>query len=116
MLGQYLAFVIAGYSTPLTFYIFYNNTTVIPTEITSQILGYIVVDAQPLTLSGCVKNYTIYYLVVLVLRVFCSIYLNYPYSSSTKSRETMLVKVCISEALKFCDLRTLVAFFEDGPS
>jgi hypothetical protein len=38
-----------------------------------------------------------------------------PYSTSTTGRATALVKLRIGEALEFNDLRTLAAFFEDGP-
>ncbi|KAH6712127.1 hypothetical protein BKA61DRAFT_691780 [Leptodontidium sp. MPI-SDFR-AT-0119] len=132
------------HSTPPTFYTFHNNTTVIPAEITSQILGYIVADARPPPLGGGVKNHVAHSVVDSLLlkslkttsfngralsttlvahhpvasvsREFRSVYLNHPYSTSTKGRETTPVKVRIGEALEFCDLRTLVAFFEDGPS
>ncbi|PVH70237.1 hypothetical protein DL98DRAFT_141914 [Cadophora sp. DSE1049] len=50
-----------------------------------------------------------------VSRAFRSIYLNHPYSTSTKGRETTPVKLRISEVLEFCGLRSLAAFFEDGP-
>jgi len=33
-----------------------------------------------------------------------------------KDRVTILVKLSISKALEFSNLRTLVAFFEDSPS
>ncbi|PVH69316.1 hypothetical protein DL98DRAFT_541710 [Cadophora sp. DSE1049] len=100
---------------PPTFHTFHNNTTAIPAEITSQILGYIVADARPPPLGGGVKNHVAHHPVASVSRAFRSIYLNHPYSTSTKGRETTPVKVRIGEALEFCDLRTLVAFFEDGP-
>jgi hypothetical protein len=54
----------------------------------------------------------------LFLRIdtpFRSIYLDHPYSTSTKGRATAPVKLSIGEALEFSDLRILAAFFEDGP-
>ncbi|KAJ8058229.1 hypothetical protein OCU04_012425 [Sclerotinia nivalis] len=48
MLSQHPAFVMADVSTPSTFLTFHSNTTAIPTETTTQVLGYIVADARPL--------------------------------------------------------------------
>ncbi|KAH9205872.1 hypothetical protein DL95DRAFT_470162 [Leptodontidium sp. 2 PMI_412] len=115
MLGYYLAFVIAGYSTPLTFHTSHNNTTVIPAEITSQILGYIVADARPSPLGGGVRTHAAQHPVVSVSTAFRSIYLNHPYSTSTEDRDTTPVKLRIGETLEFSDLKTLSAFFKHGP-
>lgn len=115
MLGQHPAFVMAGHSTPSTFYTFHNYTTAIPAEITSQILGYIIADARPPPLGGGVRTHVAHHPVASVSRAFRSIYLNHPYSTSTKDRETTPVKLRIGEALEFSDLKTLSAFFEYGP-
>ncbi|KAL5318084.1 hypothetical protein ACEPPN_015188 [Leptodophora sp. 'Broadleaf-Isolate-01'] len=105
----------SGLSPPLIFDTFHSNTTALPAEITVQILGYIVADARLSPLGGGVRTHAAHHPVASVSRVFRSIYLNQPYSTSTKGRETMPVKLRIGEALEFCDLRTLAAFFEDGP-
>ncbi|PVH70300.1 hypothetical protein DL98DRAFT_141250 [Cadophora sp. DSE1049] len=115
MLSQYPAFVMAGHSTPTTFHTFHNNTTVIPAEITSQILGYIVADARPSPLGGGIRTHAAHHPVASVSSVFRSIYLNHPYSTSTEGRETTPRKLRIGEALEFSDLKTLSAFFNDGP-
>ncbi len=115
MLGQHPAFVMADYSTPPTFHTFHSNTTAIPAEITSQILGYIVADARPSPLGGGVRTHAAHHPVASVSRAFRSIYLNHPYSTSTEGRETTPAKLRIGEALEFSDLKTLSAFFEHGP-
>lgn len=105
----------AGPSPPLTFDTFHSNTTAIPAKITTQILGYIVADARPSPLGGGVRTNAAHHPVASVSRAFRAIYLNHAYSPSTKGRETTPVKLRIGEALEFCDLRTLTAYFEDGP-
>ncbi|KAE8441391.1 hypothetical protein EG329_005018 [Mollisiaceae sp. DMI_Dod_QoI] len=102
----------AGSSTSSTFHI---NTIALPFEITSQILGYIVADARPSPLGGGVRTHAAHHRVASVSRAFRSIYLNHSYSPSTKGRETTPIKLHISEALEFTDLKTLSAFFEHGP-
>jgi len=104
----------ACHSTPLTFYTFHSITTAIPAEITSQILSYIIEAARPPPLGGGVRTHAAHHPVASVSRVFRSIYLNSSYSS-TEGRETTPIILRIGEALEFCDLRTLAAFFEDGP-
>ncbi|KAL5320209.1 hypothetical protein ACEPPN_011010 [Leptodophora sp. 'Broadleaf-Isolate-01'] len=105
----------AGLPTPSSFDTFHGYTTTIPTELTIQILGYIMSDARPSPLGGGVRTRAVHHPVASVSRAFLSIYLNHSYSTSTKGRETTPIKLRISEALEFCDLRTLAAFFEDGP-
>ncbi|KAH7305395.1 hypothetical protein BKA65DRAFT_520874 [Rhexocercosporidium sp. MPI-PUGE-AT-0058] len=107
MLSQPSAFIMAGFST------FQSNTTAIPTEITTQILGYIVADAR--SLGGSVRTHTKHHPVAIVSKTFRAIYLNSPYSTSTKGRETTPAKLRIGDALEFSDLKTLSAFFEHGP-
>ncbi|KAH8663698.1 hypothetical protein BGZ60DRAFT_74150 [Tricladium varicosporioides] len=94
---------------------FHSNTTVVPAEITTQILSYIVADARPLPLGGGVTTHSTHHPIASVSQTFRSIYLDHPYSTSTTSRATALVKLRIGEVLEFSDLRTLAAFFEDGP-
>jgi len=115
MLGQHPAFIMAGHSTPPTFHTFRSNTTFIPAEITSRILGYVVADSRPSPLGGGVRTHAAHHPVASVSRAIRSIYLNHPYSTSTEGREITPVKLRIGEALEFSDLRTLAAFFEDGP-
>ena len=115
MVGQQPAFVMSGLSPPLIFDTFHSNTTALPTEITTQILGYIVADARPSPFGGGVRTHAAHHPVASVSRAFRSIYLNQPYTTSTKGRETMPVKLRIGEALEFSDLKTLSAFFEHGP-
>lgn len=115
MLGQHLVIVIAGYSTPLTFYIFHSNTTFILIKITSRILSYIIADSRLLPLGGGVKVYTAQHLVASVSRALRSIYLNHLYLTSTEGKEITLIKLRISKALEFNDLKTLLAFFKHGP-
>ena len=50
-----------------------------------------------------------------VSRAFRSVYLDHPYSISTKNKEITPVKLRIGEALEFSDLKTLSAFFKHGP-
>ena len=94
---------------------FYSNTTALPTEITTQILSYIVTNAEPLPLGGSVRTYSTHYPITLVSQTLRLIYLDQPYSPSPKGRATAPVKLKISETLEFSDLRSLAAFFEDSP-
>lgn len=103
-------------STARIFHTFHSNTTAIPAEITTQILNYIVADAQPLPLGGGVATHSTHHPITSVSQTFRSIYLDHPYLTSTEGRATTPVKLRIGEALEFSDLRTLAAFFEDGPS
>ena len=109
MLSQPLAFIMASFST------FHSNTTALPTEITTQILGYIVTYARPSPLGGGVRTHAAHHPVASVSSAIRSIYFNLPYSTSTKGRETTPAKLRIGEALEFSDLKTLSAFFEHGP-
>jgi hypothetical protein len=81
-----------------------------------QILNYIVADARPLPLGGGVTTNSAHHPIALVSPTFRSICLDHPYSTSTKGKATAPVKLSISEALEFSDLRTMATFFEDGPS
>ena len=112
---QHPAFVMSSLSPPLIFDTFHSNTTSLPTEITTHILGYVVADARPPPLGGGVKTHAAHHPVASVSRAFRSIYLDSPYSTSTKDGETTPVKLRIGEALEFSDLKTLSAFFEHGP-
>jgi len=87
----------------------------LPTEITTQILGYIVTYARPSPLGGGVRTHAAHHPVASVSSAIRSIYFNLPYSTSTKGRETTPAKLRIGEALEFSDLKTLSAFFEHGP-
>lgn len=62
-----------------------------------------------------VTTHSTHHPIASVSQIFRSIYLDHPYSTSTECRATAPVKVSIDEALEFSDLRTLAAFFEDGP-
>ena len=97
------------------FYTFHSNTTAVPAEITTQILNYIVADAQPLPLGGGVATHSTHHPIASVSQTLRSIYLDLPYLPSTNGRATAPVKLRIGDALDFSDLRTLAAFFEDGP-
>jgi len=105
MVGQHPAFVMSGLSPPLIFDTFHSNTTALPTEITTQILRYIVADARLSPVGGGVRTHAAHHPVASVSRAFRSIYLDFPTP----------VKLRIGEALEFSDLKTVSAFFEHGP-
>jgi len=116
MVGQHPVFVMSSLSSPPIFDTFHSNTTALSTEITTQILGYIIADARPSPLGGGVRTHAAHHPVASVSRAFRSIYVNHhPYSTSTEGRETTPAKIRIGEALEFSDLKTLSAFFEHGP-
>jgi hypothetical protein len=94
---------------------FHSNTTALPTEITAQILSYVVANAQLQPLGGGVTTHSTHHPIASVSQTFRSIYLDHPYSPSTNGRATAPVKLKIGETLEFSDLRSLAAFFEDGP-
>ena len=97
------------------FHTFHSSTTAVPADITTQILHYIVADALPLPLGGGVTTYSTHHPIASVLQTLRSIYLDHPYSPSTKGRATAPVKLKIGETLEFSDLRSLAAFFENSP-
>ena len=115
MVGQHPVFVMSSLSSPPIFDTFHSNTTALSTEITTQILGYIIADARPSPLGGGVRTHAAHHPVASVSRAFRSIYVNHPYSTSTEGRETTPARLRIGEALEFSDLKTLSAFFEHGP-
>ena len=115
MVGQHPFFVMSSLSSNPIFDTFHSNTTALPTEITTQILGYIVTYARPSPLGGGVRTHAAHHPVASVSRAFRSVYLDHPYSISTKNKEITPVKLRIGEALEFSDLKTLSAFFERGP-
>lgn len=94
---------------------FNSNTAAIPAEITTQILENILLDVclQPFRDSTILC--TTHHPIAFVSQTLRSIYLNLPYLPPTNGRTTMLIKLRISEALEFRDLRTLVAYFENSP-
>jgi len=105
MVDQHPAFVMSGLSPPLIYDTFHSNTTALPTEITTQILRYIVADARLSPVGGGVRTHAAHHPVASVSRAFRSIYLDFPTP----------VKLRIGEALEFSDLKTVSAFFEHGP-
>ncbi|KAG9228960.1 hypothetical protein BJ875DRAFT_476148 [Amylocarpus encephaloides] len=98
-----------------TFYTFHTNTAAVPTEISTQILDYIIADAQPLLLGGSVKAHTRHHPIASVSQTLRSIYLDSPIFTSTKERPATLLRLRIGEALEFGDLKTMAAFFQNGP-
>jgi len=65
--------------------------------------------------GGGINAHRAHHPVATVSRTLRSFYLDFPYSPITNSRSTPPVKLRIGEALEFTDLRTLAAFFENGP-
>jgi hypothetical protein len=59
--------------------------------------------------------YRAHYIVASILHALYIIYLGYLYPSAAKYRITIPIHLNISEALSFNDLRTLAAFFREGP-
>jgi len=102
-------------TTARIFHTFHSITTFIPAEITTQILNYIVADARWLSFGGGVTTHSTHHPIASVSPTLRSIYLNLPYSPSINSGATAPVKLRIGEVLDFSDLRTLAAFFENGP-
>ena len=86
-----------------------------PAEISTKILKYIIADARPLPFGGGVTAHSTHHPFASISRTLRSIYLDLPYSPSTNGKATAPVKLRIGEALEFSDLKTLAAYFEDGP-
>lgn len=97
------------------FHTFHSNTTAVPAEITTQILNYVIDDAQPLPLGGGVTTHRAHHPVASVSQSLRSIYLDHPYPISVEDNATTSVRLRIGEALEFSDLITLAAFFQGGP-
>jgi hypothetical protein len=98
-----------------SFSTFHSNTTAIPPEITSQIIEYAIPDTQLLPMGGGVDMRRAHQPVASVSCTLRMIYLGLPYPTTTKHKATTPVHLNIGEALYFNDLRTLAAFFREGP-
>lgn len=94
---------------------FHSNTTDVPAEITTHIIQYVIADAQQSPLGGGTNMRRTHHPVASVSRILRSIYLNCHYPTTAQDRATALVNVNIGEALEFSDLKTLAAFFQNGP-
>jgi hypothetical protein len=102
--------------TKQSFSTFHSNTAAIPAEIASQIIGYAITDTQLLPIGGGVGMRRAHHLVASVSGALRMIYLSLPYPTTAKHKATTPIHLNISEALYFNDLRTLAAFFREGPS
>jgi hypothetical protein len=98
-----------------SFSTFHSNTTAIPVEITSQIIGYAIADTQLLPMGGGVGMRRAHHPVASVSGALRMIYLSLPYPTTAKHKATAPIHLNIGEALYFNDLRTLAAFFREGP-
>ena len=94
---------------------FNNGKTAIPTELTSYIIECAIADAQPLPLGGGVGTQRAYHPLASVSRDLRTAFLDIAYSPRQKSRGAAPTRLHIGEALEFDDLRTLAAFFLQGP-
>ena len=97
------------------FHTFHSITNAVPTEITTQILSYVIADAQPSLLGGSITAHTTHHPIASVSQTLRAVYLDSPISTSTRERPATLFRLRIGEALRFGDLKTLAAFFQRGP-
>jgi len=102
--------------TKQSFSTFYSNTAAIPAEITSQIIGYIIADTQLLPMGGGVGIRRAHHPVASISGALQIIYLSLPYPTTAKHKATAPIHLNIGKALYFNNLRTLAAFFQEGPS
>ena len=103
MVRHHPAFVMSSLSLILVCDTFHSNSTALLTETTTQIVGYIFAGARLSPLGGGVRTHAAHHPVASVSRASRSIYLDHPYSISTKGRDTTPVK--LGEALEFSDLK-----------
>jgi hypothetical protein len=100
---------------PTTFSTFHSSTTAIPAEITSQIIECVIAEAQLLPMGGGVGMRRAHHPVASTSHVLRTNYLSHPYPTTAKHRTTAPIHLNLGEALYFNDLRTLAAFFQEGP-
>ncbi len=97
-----------------SFSTFHSSTTAIPIEITSQIIDYVIADAQLLPIGGGVDMRRAHHPVASISHALQTTYLGRPYPTTAKGRTATPVHLHLGEALYFNDLRTLAAFFQEG--
>ncbi|KFY03928.1 hypothetical protein V490_00044, partial [Pseudogymnoascus sp. VKM F-3557] len=102
-------------SAAYSFSNFHGYKIEVPTEIAAHIIQYVIAGAQQLSLGGSTTVRRTHHPVASVSRILRSIYLNHPYPTIAKDRETARVNINIGEALEFSDLKTFAAFFQEGP-
>lgn len=68
------------------FHTFRSGTSVVPVEITRQILRYIVANSQPMSFGGGVNAHRTHHLIAAVSRTLRLFYLDLPYSPTTNGR------------------------------
>ncbi|PMD64524.1 uncharacterized protein K444DRAFT_660315 [Hyaloscypha bicolor E] len=90
-------------------------TTAIPAEITSQIIECVIADAQLLPIGGGVGMRRAHHPVASASHALRTTYLSHPYPTTAKHRTAAPIHLNLGEALYFNDLRTLAAFFQEGP-
>ena len=98
-----------GFST------FHSSTTAIPAEITSHIIEYVIADTQLLPMGGGVGMRRAHHPVASTSHAMRTNYLRHPFPTTAKHRTTAPIHLNLGEALYFNDLRTLAAFFQEGP-
>lgn len=98
------------------FHTFHSSTTSVPTEVTEQIIHFAIADTPLIPLGGGVTAHHTHPSTASVSRIFRTIYLNLSYTPAVNGRAVASpVKLRIGQALDFKDLRTLAAYFENGP-
>ena len=102
-------------STPTSFSTFHSGTTTIPAEITSHIIECVIADTQLLPMGGGVGIRRAHHLLASTSHALRTNYLRHPYPTTAKHKTTAPIHLNLGEALYFNDLRTLAAFFQEGP-
>ncbi|KFY68161.1 hypothetical protein V496_01253 [Pseudogymnoascus sp. VKM F-4515 (FW-2607)] len=92
---------------------FHGYRNEVPTEIAAHIIQYVIAGAQQLPFGGGTTVRRAHHPVASVSRILRSIYLSHPYPTIAKNRGT--ARANIGGALEFSDLKTLAAFFQEGP-
>ncbi|KAH8600188.1 hypothetical protein B0O99DRAFT_351036 [Bisporella sp. PMI_857] len=95
-----------------SFSTFHSNSIAIPVEISTQIIKYVVNDAQLSPLGGGITVRRAHHPIASVSSTLRSIFLNHPFPNSTEGSATQPTSLRIGETLAFSDLRTLAAFFQ----
>ncbi len=106
----------ALFPTTTSFSTFHSRKAAIPAEITSHIIEYVIADAQLLPMGGGVGIRRAHHPLASTSRALRTNYLSHPYPVTAKHRTTAPIRLHLGEALYFNDLRTLAAFFQEGPS
>jgi hypothetical protein len=94
---------------------FHSGMAALPNEITDHIIQYVIADARPRPFGGSVTARNTHHSLASVSQTLRLIYLSRPHYALDKTMRQPRSYFRIGEVLEFGDLKTMAAFFQDGP-